>query len=101
MCDIQDERLLVASHIVRWADEPTARGNLANVLCLCKPHDALFENGYLALTDDYEVLKQSRANSEFLASLLAQTDKFYLPANTRPDPRFLQSHRQRHHFPDF
>ena len=35
LCDIADAQLLVASHIARWADRPDARGQLANVICLC------------------------------------------------------------------
>ncbi|NJN96960.1 MAG: hypothetical protein HC875_24125 [Anaerolineales bacterium] len=57
LCDVSDEQLLVVSHISRWADDHEARGNLSNVICLCKFHDSLFEDGYLSLSDDYKVLK--------------------------------------------
>ncbi len=35
LCDIDDERLLVTSHIARWADNPSARGLLSNTICFC------------------------------------------------------------------
>lgn len=46
VCEVPDLCLLVASHIVPWADAPDSRGDLGNLLCLCRFHDALFENGY-------------------------------------------------------
>lgn len=45
LCDIDDERLLVTSHIARWADNPSARGLLSNTICFCTLHDKLFEIG--------------------------------------------------------
>src|SRR5262249_44111028 len=60
LCDVTEIELLIASHIVRWADNSEARGRLSNILCLCRMHDALFEGGYISVTDDLAVLKKSR-----------------------------------------
>ncbi len=49
-CEVDDERLLVAAHIARWADDPSLRGNVGNGLCLCKLHDAAFEVGMFTLS---------------------------------------------------
>ncbi len=98
MCDIGYARLLVASHIVRWADNPQARGNLANVLCLCSIHDALFESGFVALADDFTILKRDIDDSEFLYTILAATRQFRQPRLILPDPTFLAAHRRHHAF---
>lgn len=98
MCDIRHLHLLVASHIVRWADDAQARGNLANVLCLCSIHDALFDRGFVALSDNYAILKREVDDSDFLQSILAATSQFYLPIMTLPDPIFLAAHRRYHDF---
>ncbi len=93
-CDLGKMQLLVASHIVRWADDPLARGNLNNVMCLCRFHDTLFEYGYFSLSDDYHVVKKE-PDSEVVARLLALTHSFRPPMAFPPSPKFLQAHRIR------
>jgi predicted restriction endonuclease len=38
VCDVSELQLLIASHVVGWAEAPEHRGNLANVICLCRFH---------------------------------------------------------------
>ncbi len=95
LCDIKDGKLLVASHIVRWADEPEARGNLSNVLCLCRLHDPLFEVGYVAISDSFKVLKREDVPSQMIVAVLRLTDQLRLPAANQPGPEFLRKHRIR------
>jgi predicted restriction endonuclease len=40
LCDVDNDQLLVASHIPLWSDDAVARGALSNIICLCKMHDA-------------------------------------------------------------
>jgi hypothetical protein len=94
-CDIQDRSLLVAAHIVRWADRPEQRGNLHNVICMCRFHDTLFEHGYIAMKNDYSIIKRSSTKSSFLDYLLLQTTHFYSPLDFQPLPEFLETHRNR------
>jgi hypothetical protein len=94
-CDLRDDGLLVASHIARWADAPEARGILSNVICLCRIHDPLFENGYLSLSDAYQVLKRSKIESQMVGIILRATDRFRLPMSNPPAAEFLRSHRIR------
>ena len=63
LCDIDDERLLVTSHIARWADNPSARGLLSNTICFCTLHDKLFENGYFSIRDDISLVWAIRQNA--------------------------------------
>ena len=58
VCDIADSGMLIASHIVGWAQAAEHRGDLSNVICLCRIHDALFEAGYWSLDDSFGVLKK-------------------------------------------
>ncbi|MDR1388662.1 MAG: HNH endonuclease [Treponema sp.] len=47
LCEIQDEKLLVCSHIKPWKTND-GRLDFDNVLTLCTLHDALFDKGYIS-----------------------------------------------------
>jgi len=94
-CDVSDRRLLVAGHIARWADEPAARGNLSNVMCMCSFHDTLFENGYFALADDYRILKKPDIPSRTIRQILEITQAFRTGTPHPPAAAFLHTHRLR------
>ena len=95
MCDVELVDLLVASHIVRWSDDPEARGRLSNILCLCGMHDALFEMGYLSLSDDLGVLKKSGVASTVVRYLQQTTDRLRAPRTHQPATGYLRLHRRR------
>ncbi len=94
-CDVTDRPLIVASHISRWGDDPAGRGDLANVICACRFHDALFEYGYLALADDYRILKKPNAGSRIVARILEMTESFRFDVEFPPNPAYLEKHRRR------
>ncbi len=98
LCDVCDGRLLVASHIVPWANSIDARGDLTNVICLCRFHDPLFERGYWSLRDDMSVLCRSPLVSKTLQMLLSPELSFVFPAGHSPERHYLQFHRQKHGF---
>jgi hypothetical protein len=91
--------LLVASHIVGWAEAPEHRGDLSNVICLCRIHDALFEAGYWSLGNDLELLKRKTVTSRTLRQILDGMTSFRLPLDFPPAGRFLSCHRQKAGFP--
>jgi hypothetical protein len=95
VCDVADMGLLIASHILRWADAPEHRGELANVLCLCRFHDALFERGYWSLTDDLRLVKRPSGTSRVIASVLDAAQHFRLPRSFPPNPDYVRQHRSR------
>ena len=95
VCDVTDPVLLVASHIVGWAEAPEHRGDLTNIFCLCRPHDALFEAGYWSLGDDLRLLKKKYVTSKTLRSLLDRMTSFRSPLEFPPAPRFVERHRAR------
>jgi hypothetical protein len=96
LCDIADVQLLVASHIVRWADRPDARGRLANVICLCRVHDPLFELGYFALSDELAVMWRPAIASVAIRTWAdVCTGPFRPPVQHTPSTAYLQAHRTR------
>ena len=94
-CDIDFPQILIASHISRWADDLKGRGDLSNVICLCRFHDTLFEFGYFSLSDDYQILKKQDTQSQTIGLLLDSTEEFRLPHKHLPASEYLQKHRAR------
>jgi hypothetical protein len=95
VCDVTDPDLLIVSHIVRWRDEPEHSGDLTNVICLCRMHDALFEFGYWSLGDSLELLKKESVPSKTVRMLLDEMTSFRLPVEYRPAACFVRGHRER------
>ena len=90
-----DVKLLIASHIARWADEPALRGKLSNVICLCRLHDSLFEAGYWGLDDHLDVIRRPSLDSVTLRAFLNDHTRFQPPEQFPPNPYYLSLHRAR------
>lgn len=57
LCGINDERLLIASHIKPWrASKNDEKLDLNNILLLCAQHDKLFDNGLITFSDDGNIM---------------------------------------------
>lgn len=95
VCDVAEMQLLIASHIVGWAEAPEHRGNLTNVICLCRFHDALFERHYWSLDDSLRILKNKSAESRTIRLLLDEMSDFRSPAAHAPAGQFVRIHRTR------
>ena len=63
-CDVDDRRFLVGSHIARWSDNETLRGQLSNGLCLCVFHDKAFELGLFTLDEERRIFLSPKERSE-------------------------------------
>ena len=97
LCDIKDEPFLIASHIVPWAHSEDGRGDLRNVIVLCRPHDSLFEYGYRSLMDDLTIVRTPREPiSWVIAALLPREVAFRLPIAHTPGDSYVKDHRRRH-----
>ena len=94
-CDVLDRNLLIAAHVSPWANDIDGRGDLSNVICMCSFHDALFEHGYFALTDDYRILKKHGVTSRTIRGLLETTEALRTDTPYPPSPVFLRKHRAR------
>ena len=98
---LRDERLLIASHIVPWAEDKKNRLNPEDGLCLSALHDRAYDQGLITVLPDLTVriaseLKTKHADSFLSETLLRYGDqKITLPGRFRPDPAFLESHARR------
>ena len=95
-------RLLVASHIKRWADHPDERLNPRNGLCLSSLHDAAFDDGLITLDKKMCLVLSKRLTDYLPQEALEQSfvpfegKQICLPKKTaEPDPAFLRHHRKR------
>ncbi len=89
--------LLVASHIVPWAEDAANRMNPRNGLCLNALHDRAFDKGLITLDTDFRVVLSPRLRRESpddvrLLSEYAGTP-IRLPRRFRPDQALLERHR--------
>ena len=92
-------QLLVASHIVPWADREDIRLNPKNGLCLSSIHDRAFDQGYWTLSEDSKIVvseELKRTNSDFIQENFLQYEGRGLlaPEKYNPDPKFLDYHRE-------
>lgn len=70
---ITENMLLVASHIIPWADRIESRLSPHNGLCLSVLYDKLFDKGYFTFSDTFEVMITARMDQ-----LSEQTKKWLL-----------------------
>ena len=91
--------LLVASHIVPWAQDAANRLNPRNGLCLNALHDRAFDRGLMWVDDRFVVHFSERLRTDskkptttltWLASFDGQP--LLLPKQFSPDPLFLRRH---------
>lgn len=89
--------LLVASHIVPWAEDPKQRMNPRNGLCLNALHDRAFDRRLMFFDADLKVRfrseLKSRPDRDCLDWLLHFEGRpLRLPKKFKPDPALIQSH---------
>lgn len=98
MCDIDGSEMLVASHIIPWAQDRSNRGLLENVIFLCILHDALFEQGKITIGDNLEKFSNyflDKCNDDsriyYAIKRATKTDlNFHLP-HKRNNAHFLEA----------
>lgn len=95
---LANERLLNASHILRWSDDKKNRMNPQNGLCLSSLHDKAFEVGLLTVLPNLRVRIAETLQAAPIAPFVKQAllsfnnKKILLPARYGPDPKFLEAH---------
>lgn len=96
-------RLLVASHIVPWAEDKKNRLNPRNGLCLNALHDRAFDCGLMWIEEDFVIRFSSklidRAKSDSSAQWITgfEGGRLALPLNFQPDPVLLAKHARLWH----
>lgn len=97
-CQIADSRFLVGSHIARWSDNESLRGDLRNGLCLCLVHDKAFELGLYTIDEQFRVFmnpSEAESESEIVQKLRAHEGEQIRLASTTPLPEALLEHWNR------
>jgi len=97
ICNLNLDKLLVASHILKWSENQKERLNPENGLCLCSIHDKAFELGYIGITPDYlinisEELAVISEETYYSIFKRHQNQKISLPDKFHPNPDFLERH---------
>lgn len=91
--------LLVASHIIPWADNEQERLNPANGICLSSLYDKAFDCGLISFMDDGQVIFSDRLESnvgkEYYTRhfLIVKDCKLATPQKYDISPQFLEWHR--------
>ena len=97
---IDIKQLLVASHIVPWAENEHERLNPENGICLSSLYDKAFDCGLIAFENDGKVLfsKELEYNYEknyYIKYFLPiQSSYLSVPQKYKPNPLFLEWHRE-------
>ncbi len=100
MTGISVPKLLIASHIIPWADANSEeRTNPSNGLCLNALHDKAFDQGLITVTPDYVIhvsslLRNSTNIDEAAKALILdkEGEKIILPHKFQPKKEFLEYH---------
>lgn len=69
MCDVDLAPLLVAAHIVPWADDEVTRADPQNGLCLCALHHSAFDAGLVSVDASLRIVC-SRLVEESVSTLV-------------------------------
>jgi len=93
---IEDSRLLNASHIVAWKDDPQNRVNPSNGICLNALHDRAFDRHLITFNEDYRMEIAPHVPAVARRELeRVETGRLELPSRFLPDQIFLEKHRRK------
>jgi len=97
LSDTEEEGLLIASHIIPWAERIQTRLDPANGLCLSYVYDKLFDDGYFSLQNDFRVVITDRTPelSKSIRNILESIagEKIRKPKHYQISEDYLQYHR--------
>lgn len=98
---INNQSLLIASHIIPWSENKKLRLNPHNGLCLNSLHDKAFDNYLISITPDYEVKISHKINGgkliDAFKNMFAKyhNQKIILPERFIPGKDYLDEHYQK------
>ena len=95
---VESPELLVAGHIIPWAESKEQRLNPENGLALCVLFDRAFDRGLMTIDKEYKVVYSTRiknSTNDFVRTsfLGYEGQKIKLPNRFCPRQEFLQWHR--------
>jgi putative restriction endonuclease len=95
---LDNPEFLIASHIKRWADDPNERLNPENGICLSALYDRAFEEGFIAINANYQILIASelkkKKDKPFYNDFFGKYDGqlLHLPDRFLPNEQFIKEH---------
>jgi putative restriction endonuclease len=95
---VKEENLLIASHIIPWADRIETRLDPSNGLCFSYIYDKLFDDGYFSFDDKLKVIVSDVANTlskeiqDILISI--ENNRIREPSNYPISLDYIKYHRQ-------
>lgn len=96
---VRETDLLVASHIVPWAERIETRLNPSNGICFLVLYDKLFDKGYFSIDSNLKVIvsQKKKELSDQLNGILSEIEgkKIALPIHYSLGLDFLDFHRQK------
>lgn len=104
MCDLDDDKFLRTAHIVGVEIDPSIAADRSNCMILCVLHDVAFENGLIAVSDDYKIKINSKNAAKLQHPLLKKElldregQLISLPDDLKPKIKYLRRHRRMHNF---
>ena len=99
VCSINVPELLIASHIIPWAQDKNLRLLPTNGIALCASHDKAFDRGLFTLKDNYSILLSSeieeRQDNEYVDLLFMKFSerRLNMPFRFMPDKACVAWHR--------
>ena len=94
---IEENTLLVASHIIPWSHNKNIRGDFKNGIALYFEFDKFFDKGYISFSDEYKIIISPVVEklSEKIKSRIFNLENLYLK-NLKKDIslEFLKYHRE-------
>ncbi len=95
---LADPRLLIASHIIPWSQDPSNRLNPSNGLCLSAIHDKAFDRGLFTISNTFEIVlaKELQAQKDPFTKLIFHPiagKKIEFPTRFAPLTSFFEYHQ--------
>lgn len=90
--------ILIASHIIPWADNEHERLNPENGICLSPLYDKAFDRGFIGIRQDYTIIISNELkeykNKDFYHNFFApiEDEMINLPEKHIPNTHFLEYH---------
>ncbi|HFD2078907.1 HNH endonuclease [Serratia marcescens] len=96
---LEEQSLLVASHILPWSHSIEQRLNPSNGLCLSSLHDKAFDRGLITFDEDLKLVLSSKIkrlkSSIYVENFLKyEGKKIRSPINYSPDKEHIAFHRE-------
>lgn len=93
LCGVENQALLIASHIKPWAkSEPEEKLDVDNGFLMCPNHDKLFDKGYITFDNDGKIIISERLKNDRM--FLNVDSGMHIEKLTKGNKEYLKFHRE-------